>query len=310
MNITYVPFIDQWFKGLPAVYIVFIGICSCVFVGITVLTVLMAVKVHFHVPNEYVQGDLYFIIFVPFIVSGMCLIGNIIPRAAPVTYAVGLIFLMLCLNTTIIIIIRLFGTRNGMAKWLMENEKMLYFDVRPYCCCCHCLPSMTPNPTKVRRLTYFVRQSPLVRVFLQVVIVILGIEGISDGSAVLQVLNGLGVASTLIAVFVCHVIVTATRDVLTPYSMYVIFRCVDTTQMLYTFQKFILDLIAKNGGMGGFPVASPSMVARFWHNVAMTFEVGIVCVVMFRNIRPGKSAFFAEPSESVHVCHPMPLANL
>ncbi|PIO58538.1 hypothetical protein TELCIR_20023, partial [Teladorsagia circumcincta] len=139
--------------------------------------------------------------------------------------------------------------------------------------------------TKVRRLTYFVRQSPLVRVFLQVVIVILGIEGIPDGSAVLQILNGLGVASTLIAVFICHVIVTATREVLTPYNMYVIFRCVDTTQMLYTFQKFILDLIAKNG---------------VWHNVAMTFEVGLVCVVMFRNIRPGKSAFFAEPSESIH----------
>ncbi|KAK6018882.1 hypothetical protein OSTOST_15502, partial [Ostertagia ostertagi] len=164
--------------------------------------------------------------------------------------------------------------------------------------------------TKVRRLTYFVRQSPLVRVFLQVVIVILGIEGIPDGSAVLQILNGLGVASTLIAVFICHVIVTATREVLTPYNMYVIFRCVDTTQMLYTFQKFILDLIAKNGGMGGLPVASPSMVARFWHNVAMTIEVGLVCVVMFRNIRPGKSAFFAEPSETIHVCHPMPLANL
>ncbi|VDO17826.1 unnamed protein product [Haemonchus placei] len=99
-------------------------------------------------------------------------------------------------------------------------------------------------------------------------------------------------------------------DVLTPYNMYVIFRCVDTTQMLYTFQKFILDLIAKNGGMGGLPMATPPMVARFWHNVAMTFEVGIVCVVMFRNIGPGKSAFFAEQNEAVHVCHPMPLANL
>nr|CDJ88621.1 Hypothetical protein CBG07042 [Haemonchus contortus] len=273
MNSSDVPFIDQWFKGLPAIYIVFIGICSCVFIAITVATVLMAMRVHFHVPNEYVQGDLYFIIFVPFIVSGMCLIGNIIPRAAPVTYAVGLIFLMLCLNTTIIIIIRLFGTKQGMAKWLMENEKMLYFDVRPYCCCCHCLPGMVPNP-------------------------------------VLQILNGLGVASTLIAVYICHVIVTATRDVLTPYNMYVIFRCVDTTQMLYTFQKFILDLIAKNGGMGGLPMATPPMVARFWHNVAMTFEVGIVCVVMFKNIRPGKSAFFAEQNEAIHVCHPMPLANL
>ncbi|VDL77268.1 unnamed protein product [Nippostrongylus brasiliensis] len=258
---------------------------------------------------------------------------------------------MLCLNMTIILIIRLFGSRRGMAKWMMENDKVLHFDVRPYCCCCHCLPGMLPNETKIRRLTYFVRQSPLVRVILQIVIVILSVEGVSDGSAVLQTLNGLGVASTLIAVFVCHVIVTATKDVLTPYNMYVIFRCVDTTQMLYTFQKFILDLIAKNGGMGGLPIASPTMVSRYchsfamlayvavilpglkcendnlkinflllriitgnnqkiWHNVAMTIEVGLVCVVMFRNIRSGKSAFFASSEETLDVHHPVPLANL
>ncbi|WKX94121.1 hypothetical protein Q1695_011405 [Nippostrongylus brasiliensis] len=310
MNASNVPYIDQWFKELPVVYIVFIGICCCIFVGITVLTVMMAVKVHFQVPNEYVQGDLYFILFVPFVVSSMSLVGNIIPRAAAITYSIGLIYLMLCLNMTIILIIRLFGSRRGMAKWMMENDKVLHFDVRPYCCCCHCLPGMLPNETKIRRLTYFVRQSPLVRVILQIVIVILSVEGVSDGSAVLQTLNGLGVASTLIAVFVCHVIVTATKDVLTPYNMYVIFRCVDTTQMLYTFQKFILDLIAKNGGMGGLPIASPTMVSRFWHNVAMTIEVGLVCVVMFRNIRSGKSAFFANSEETLDVHHPVPLANL
>ncbi|VDO81849.1 unnamed protein product [Heligmosomoides polygyrus] len=183
MNISYMPLIDQWFQELPVVYIVFIGICSCVVVGITAMTVLMAIRVHYHVPNE---------------------------------------FLMLCLNTTIIIIIRLFGTRRGMAKWLMENEK----------------------------------------------------------------------------------------EVLAPYNMVVIFRCVDTTQMLYTFQKFILDLIAKNGGMGGLSNATPSMVARFWHNVAMTFEVGLLCIVMFRNIRPGKSAFFADSSETDGLGQPVPLANL
>ncbi|KHJ96576.1 hypothetical protein OESDEN_03466 [Oesophagostomum dentatum] len=128
--------------------------------------------------------------------------------------------------------------------------------------------------------------------------------------SVIQILNGLGVASTLIAVFVCHVIVTATREVLEPFNMYVIFRCVDTTQMLYTFQKFILDLIAKNGGMGGLEMATPSMLARFWHNVAMTFEVALVCVVMYRNIRPGKSDFFVEPTDTVGIRPPKPLADL
>ncbi|CAJ0605425.1 unnamed protein product [Cylicocyclus nassatus] len=218
MNLTDTPYISEWFQGLPGVYLAFIGACCCIFVGICAATVVLVWRVHYFVPNEYVQADLYFIIFIPFIVSGMCLLGNIIPRAAPITYALGLV--------------------------------------------------------------------------------------------VLQILNGLGVASTLIAVFVCHVIVTATKEVLMPFNMYVIFRCVDITQMLYTFQKFVLDLIAKNGGMGGLPMASPPMLARFWHNVAMTFEVALVCVVMLRSIRPGKSDFFMEPTETRGVRQPMPLADL
>ncbi|EYC45403.1 hypothetical protein Y032_0429g1303 [Ancylostoma ceylanicum] len=183
MNSTVPPYIAQWFQELPVVYIVFIGVCACVFIAISVATAIMVWRIHYYVPNEYVQADLYFIVLVPFIVSSVCLIGNIIPRAAPVTYAVGLVFLMLCLHVTVLIIVRLFGTRNGMAKWLLEHNKVLHFDVRPYCCCCHCLPGMSPTPKKVRRLTYFVRQSPIVRVVLQVAIVILGVEGISDQSA-------------------------------------------------------------------------------------------------------------------------------
>ncbi|EPB67681.1 hypothetical protein ANCCEY_13229 [Ancylostoma ceylanicum] len=128
MNSTVPPYIAQWFQELPVVYIVFIGVCACVFIAISVATAIMVWRIHYYVPNEYVQADLYFIVLVPFIVSSVCLIGNIIPRAAPVTYAVGLV-------------------------------------------------------KKVRRLTYFVRQSPIVRVVLQVAIVILGVEGISDQSA-------------------------------------------------------------------------------------------------------------------------------
>ncbi|KAK6737741.1 hypothetical protein RB195_020069 [Necator americanus] len=287
MNNTFMPYIDQWFRELPAVYIVFIGLGACVFLGISAVTTILVWRVHHFVQDEYVQADLYFIIFVPFIVSGMCLVGNIIPRAAQITYAIGLIYLMLCLHITMLIITRLFGNRNGMAKWLADQNKVLHFDVRPYCCCCHCLPGLAPTPKKVRRLTYFVRQSPIVRVVLQITIVILGVEGLSDKSGVFQVLNALGVASTLIAVFVCHVFVTATKEALTPFNMYVIFRCVDVTQVLYTFQKFILDLIAKNGGMGGLSMATPAMVARFWNNVAVTLEVALVSFIMFRNIRPG-----------------------
>ncbi|KIH59923.1 hypothetical protein ANCDUO_09832, partial [Ancylostoma duodenale] len=126
MNVTIPPYIAEWFQQLPVVYIVFIGVCACVFVAIIVATAILVWRIHYYVPNEYVQADLYFIVLVPFIVSGVCLIGNIIPRAAPVMYAVGLVFLMLCLHITVLIIIRLFGTRNGMAKWLLEHNKVLH----------------------------------------------------------------------------------------------------------------------------------------------------------------------------------------
>ncbi|KIH62833.1 hypothetical protein ANCDUO_06878 [Ancylostoma duodenale] len=47
-----------------------------------------------------------------------------------------------------------------------------------------------------------------------------------------------------------------------------------------------------------------------WQNVAMTFEVALVCIVMFRNIRPGKSDFFTDASDTAKVGNPLPLADL
>lgn len=104
--------------------------------------------------------------------------------------------------------------------------------------------------------------------------------------------------------------------------MNVIFRCVDISQMLFTFQKFILDLISKNGGMGGLTDASPSMVSRckspyfrltnslVWHNVAMTFELTLVCFVLFRNVIPEKSIFFAEKKALRQNGNAVPMTDL
>ncbi|KJH50551.1 hypothetical protein DICVIV_03317 [Dictyocaulus viviparus] len=151
-------------------------------------------------------------------------------------------------------------------------------------------------------------QSPLVRVCLQLLNIILFAEEAPEW--VLQITNSFGVISTIIAIYVCHVIVTATKEVLTPFNMYVIFRCVDVTQMLYTFQEFILDLIIKHGGVNGLPIATPTMIVRFWHNVAMIIEVTLICMVMFKNIQPGKSAFFTNKEQSFEDNRPIPILTL
>ncbi|CAI4229233.1 unnamed protein product [Auanema sp. JU1783] len=302
--------LDYYYRALPAVYIVFIAISCVLVLGIGVMTLRIVFIVHYCVPNEHYQGDLYFIVWMPLFVSVVCLVGNIIPRAAAFLYAVGLVYLMMCLHISIVLIVRLFGSRKQMCDWLITNEKVFLFDVRPYCCCCHCLPPMKPTPRRLRYLSYLVKQSPIVRTFLQILIVVITLEGIRDAGTTTQVLNGIGVASTLIAVFICHVIVTASRDHLEDYNMFVIFRCVDVSQMLFTFQKFILDLIAKNGGMGGLSVAPPSMISRFWHNIAMTFELTIVCFILYRNVRPGKSKFFTETSVQRSNGNAVPLTDL
>ncbi|PAV72174.1 hypothetical protein WR25_00021 [Diploscapter pachys] len=250
--------------------------------------------IHYYVPNEYVKSDLYFIAMIPVFVGFCCVGGNILVRSSSILYAVGLTYLMICLHMAIILIIRLFGTRKGLANWLVEQQKDIVFDTKPYCCCCKCLPTTKVTVKRVRILSYCVRQSPIIRILLQLALIIMNVEGVTDQYSVTQVLNGIGVASALLAVYCSHILVTLTREKLEPYNMYTIFRCVNVTQMLFSLQKFFLDLIAKNGGMGGLSMAPPSVVSRFWFNVTMTFELAIVAYVMLKEMRPGKCGFFVD----------------
>lgn len=54
-------------SALPAVYIVFIGICCVLVAAIFIMTTRMVWYVHYCVNNEYYQGDLYFIIWMPLV---------------------------------------------------------------------------------------------------------------------------------------------------------------------------------------------------------------------------------------------------
>uniref|UniRef100_A0A1I7WH61 Uncharacterized protein n=1 Tax=Heterorhabditis bacteriophora TaxID=37862 RepID=A0A1I7WH61_HETBA len=97
---------------------------------------------------------------------------------------------MLCLHLTIILIIRLFGTRKGMANWMIDNNKVIinyisynfmYFVAHRiiiwYIFVYGCFSR------KIRHLNYLVRQSPATRIFLQILIIIFSVEGVPDGSA-------------------------------------------------------------------------------------------------------------------------------
>ncbi|CAD6192595.1 unnamed protein product [Caenorhabditis auriculariae] len=291
---TDLPSVGHWFHTLPTVYIIFIALCILLWFGIAAMTCILVRNVHFHVPNETVQSDLYFIIFIPLVVSTCCVFGNILVRASALLYAVALTYLLICLHMTVFLIVRLFGNRRGLAKWLIDNNKVIVFNTKPYCCCCNCLPTMKPTPTRVRRISYLVKQSPIVRICIQLVLMVMAAEEMDADMTISQVLNGVGVISTLLAVYVSHILVTTTLERLEPFNMFTIFKCVNISQMLFTLQKFFLDLLAKNGAMGGLSMAPPTTVSRFWHNTAMTVWLTIVAHVMVKNIRPGKSKFFCD----------------
>ncbi|CAJ0951583.1 unnamed protein product, partial [Mesorhabditis belari] len=256
MNLTFVPLASEFWRELPVLFLI-LEIITFVVVGIIILmTIKMLRDVNLYIEDDMIRRDLVVLLSSPMVVSVLSMIGNCMPRSAELMYAIGLTYLMACLYRVVDLVYKLFGGRQQFSQWLKRNDRVIDFATTPFCCCCKCWPKAEPTPENLQRLQYFVVQSPLVRVIIQVTIIVLILEKVPEDSIANQVLNGLGAVSAITGVYITHILLKMTQDYLEQFNMVVLFKCVNFGQVLFTLLRFNFDIAFKNWKIGYTDVMS------------------------------------------------------
>ncbi|VDN59874.1 unnamed protein product [Dracunculus medinensis] len=247
----------QWLQHMETVYLVFLIICTLIFIAIISLSVVHLIVVYRRIKEEAIQNDLYFLILLLPIVGGTSLIGLYLPRTADFMFIISLTYLMMCLHKLLNLMRHLYGSRKAIAEYIQSRGMKLKMNVPPLCCCCRCLPQLEPNEKNLRSIEWIVFQSPIIRIIIQFIMVVIYVE----------------------------------HEKLREHKFSVIFRIVNLTQVGFTLQKLIFDLIGSYAFESG-PILSNKSKAMYWNGVALIFEMFIMSIVATICVNPERSALF------------------
>ncbi|GMT16431.1 hypothetical protein PFISCL1PPCAC_7728, partial [Pristionchus fissidentatus] len=288
------PPASEFFKALTGVYLAFFIVAAILTLIVTVVCMKMIVEVFLKIKNEYVQVDLYWLLSSPMVVCWICFLGICFPRSSGVLYAIGLTIVVMALATTCTLFARLYGGRKGLTEYMLSHNRQLEFATKPLCCCCSCLPVMTPTLRNVRLIHLLVDQTPFVRITLAIALIIISMEGSPLNDPAITTLNIIGVVSTLIAVYAAQIIIELGDNDLAESGFDLLFKYMNLAQTVYSLQRFILDQIGRNNGFPELPPMTPETVSTFWFNVAMIGWYTVISISLAIRIRPGKSSLFDE----------------
>jgi len=173
------PTASQWLSDLPHQPLYLSLLCiGCVFTAVVItLGAVHLLYVLLYISNEQIQTDLYWLVFLPPIVASCGCVGMAIPRAALFLYSIALAYFMLCLFVTVTLMTTLHGSRQAMCEKLRARQLHFSFRVMPIGCCLCCLPNkVEPSERNFRRIEWLVFQSPLVRISLEVLNIVVFFE--------------------------------------------------------------------------------------------------------------------------------------
>ncbi|MFH4983174.1 hypothetical protein AB6A40_009883 [Gnathostoma spinigerum] len=199
-------------------------------------------------------------------------------------------YLMMCLLVTVSLMNKLFGGRRKLAEYLHSEQRCISFITPPCCCCCKCLPCIPPTERNLRRVERFVLQSPLVRIVLEILSIIIANEQAYDKAAIF--INVLQVISMLLATYGCNILTILGQDKLQEYRFGTLFRLVNLTQLSITLQKFVLDLINRFVPLGHSPPLPRSSQSLFWNSFLITAEMCLLSVFATISIGPKRNMVF------------------
>uniref|UniRef100_A0AC34RJD7 Uncharacterized protein n=1 Tax=Panagrolaimus sp. JU765 TaxID=591449 RepID=A0AC34RJD7_9BILA len=289
-----------WMTHIPAYYV----ICIAVGIFLTLICLTLSIVhlyfVYNHVSIEAVQTDMYWLVFMCPIIAVCGAIGMVVPRTATFLYAVALVYFMLCIFTNVSLMLTLHGGRQNLVKKLLARNKKVNMRIFPLGCCLFCVPKLKPTDRVFRRIEWLVFQSPLLRIFLEILNLIVFMEVGNRVGTFFQITNALGMISLFVASWGSYMIIPLGGYHLKPYKFTLMFHIVDTAQLIYSIQKVVFDFCAGVDWIQSDGLITASSKAQFWMSFLLTLEMFSVSIVSTFIFRPSQTAFFDKFTKTNH----------
>ncbi|KHN79315.1 Organic solute transporter alpha-like protein 1 [Toxocara canis] len=242
-----------------------------------------------YVRNEYAQNDLYYLSLLFPMISLCSLLGMYMPRSARFMFTVCTTYLMVCLFMVVALMRDLFGSRAALSEFLTAWNQKISFQAPPLCCCCPCLPKIKPTEKGLRRIERLVLQSPVVRITLEILNIVLFLEDAAydKSKLVLEVLEHI---SFLVALYGCFILMHLGKEKLRPYQFLPIFLFVNLTQIIITLQREIFIVLGRYILFS--TTRQPYTQAYFWNGFITTFEMLLLQCSATYLLSPRRCAIF------------------
>ncbi|TMS33810.1 hypothetical protein L596_001503 [Steinernema carpocapsae] len=259
-----------------------------------IIVILAFVQLYFvvkYISDETVRSDLYWIVLMCPITTTCGLVGMFVPRAATFLNAVALAYLMLCLFVMVTLMNSLFGGRKSLAAYLTERRELIRFNVFPICCC-KCLPTFRPTEANLRRIEWSVFQTPLIRISLEIMNLVVFLELKERNHWWFQASNVLGLSSMFLAFYGCYVMTPLGQECLAQYKFKTVFRLVDIAQALFSLQKFFFDFLAAIGFFEEGPILPAIGKSQFITSTMLSWEMLLISIIATYLLRPSGNSVF------------------
>lgn len=283
----------EFFQDIEPAFLVSICLGMIATGVVLVLGILHWVFVLKFISNEQIRTDMYWLVFMGPVVSLCGAIGMLVPRAAIFLYAIALVYFMICIFVLVCIMTTLHGSREAMCEKLTKKGVKISAQVCPIGCCFFCLPKIEPSQFNFRRLEWLVFQSPIVRIFLEMLNIIVFMEINSRVSLFFQMSNLIGMISLFIGSYGSYMVIPAGSSLLGEYRFLLLFRLVDFSQLAWSVQKFVFEFLAFPGlKIFNSETLPATAKAQFCISFLLCLEMLIVSLLATWMFRPSQTWFF------------------
>ncbi|WKY04409.1 hypothetical protein Q1695_005424 [Nippostrongylus brasiliensis] len=267
-----IPSVSEMLESFAGVHLIVLYISMPICIVICVLGLVHVYYISRHSTNDDVRADLFYIVAIPPIAAVGALMGMFIPRAAGFLYAVVTTYYMLALYMAVDMMYTMYGGRKALARYLEKKQVMIKLSIKPYACCCTCLPETKATMNNINWIDACILQTVIIRVLLQVCELTAYFELRHKDHVFFTLSNVVNTVSMYTSLYFGYVLVEMAQEALSPYRFGLLFRLQDYIMSLPTVLKLILDFAVAAHWIGSVRKVPADSVAMYYFNFMCLLE--------------------------------------